>query len=246
VTEPAAAYFQGKILSCAQFNDAKCYQLVPGALSWTEISSIPIDAVMRASVAGDRIVFSGGMEGSSDPQLVVYYDDQGLFIPGPTLPARMSHHCQLTINQTHVFFSGDETLLLNVETDQFTFLENVPRPMSTPACGLLNGMNGKEILMAVTTKSYIFNLNDTAWRPGPQLPEDIEYLAYAQVSGGFLAIGGEGEKYDIATGFPYSVPIDTIYKFDENMYEWILLPQKLELAREETGAVSVPEDFWSC
>jgi len=60
----------------------------------------------------------------------------------------------------------------------------------SPACGLLKGRFGEEILIASTRFSYILNLNDLTWRSGPPLPDPNGSLTYAQVSGGFVAIGG--------------------------------------------------------
>jgi len=245
VDAPAATYFQGKIVSCSYSNDGRCFELASGAPSWTETLPIPTGFVERASVADNKIVFSGGLALGEGQKLVFYYDDQGIFTPGPNIPVEMHDHCQVTINETHVFLGSYPThsaLLLNVRTDQYTFLEDIPDRISSPACGLLNGIYGKEILIAGTFYSLIFNVNDMIWRNGPELPEYLDYMSYAQVSGGFLAIGGEGVRDDI--NFFYAT--DTVYKFDETIYQWTLLPERLELRRELPGAVSVPEEFLNC
>jgi len=99
----------------------------------------------------------------------------------------------------------------------------MPDTVPLPACGLLNGMYGEEIMLASNSKSFIFNLKRQAWRFGPPLPEPIEALGYAQVHGGFLALAGEmDETFNLQ---------NAIYKFDESTNQWIILEQRQDLAR---------------
>jgi len=240
----AATYYQEKIVACPGYGgDGNCYELESGALSWKKVLPYPSTGVEyhRASVVDNEIVFSGG---AGNGRKVFYYDDQSIFQPGPELPVDMFDHCQLTINDTHAFIGGfpkPTAVILNSRTQQYTSLPDIPVDLPPAACGLLNGSNGEEILIASTTYSFILNLDDLVWRNGPKLPKSLSDMAYAQVSGGFLAIGGYDR--DSILGGSYR---SSIYKFNEHTYEWNLLPQGLARGREEAFAVAVPEDFLDC
>jgi len=69
--------------------------------------------------------------------------ENGVFQPGPILPFEKEGHCQVTINDTHVFFTagtkgnGGETFLLDWTTKEFTILPIIPDNLPNAACGLL-------------------------------------------------------------------------------------------------------------
>jgi len=239
-----AVYYLGAIFACSgnspNGTQPVCFELESGASSWREVARYPNLATSQgASVIDNQIIFTGGS--AYDKGLFFY--EQGLFTPGPILPFAMYKHCQLTINDTHIFiggYPGNGAMLFEARTGEFTFADNM-RGILPPACGFLNGIFGEEILLIASTTSQILNLNSLAWRAGPSISQDLEDLAYAQVSGGFVTIGGL-DNFDDSR----FTTTDNIYKCDENTYKWTLLEQKLTIARSKAAAVAVPPDFLTC
>jgi len=157
------------------------------------------------------------------------------------MPAAKAGHCQLTINSTHIFitgYSGTEAFILDWENQDWFMVDDIPVVELRPSCGFLESSQfGSEILVAVGRYSYIFSLTNLIWRDGPALPQLTVNLGYAQVSGGFLAIGG-----DVNGSLQ-----DTVYKFSEDSYEWKLLENsKLEVPKSLVAAVAVPDEFLNC
>jgi len=43
-----------------------------------------------------------------------------------------------------------------------------------------------------------------------------------------------------------SLFFDTVYKFDENLYDWVLLEERLANPRVSAAAIAVPDNFLGC
>jgi len=79
----------------------------------------------KASVVGNEIIFTGGLGDIQDERRVFKFNNQGIFTPGPELPERMNNHCQLTINETHIFVGGYPTpgaFLLDLSTEEYVII----------------------------------------------------------------------------------------------------------------------------
>jgi len=244
VEQHTAVFYQGKIVSCGGYADVRndrCFELGPDLRSWVEINSLPIDetASMQSSVIDGKWVISGGDTDLTHTSLLSYYD--GIFQPSPPLPFEKWNHCQLTLNSTHIFFTGGygySTFMLNWPRQEWIFLDDAPRSDTDPACGFVKTPSlGQEVIVAFETRSYIFSLADLEWRDGPLLPEDLSDFTNAQLNNGFLAIGGFNSD---------NQEVDTIYRFDPNSYDWVLEPSRLAIPRRRAEAVAVPDDFLAC
>jgi len=96
---------------------------------------------------------------------------------------------------------------------------------------------GPEIILASDARSSIFSLTDLVWKDGPPLPKVLNQLTTAQLTDGILAIGGRD---------PVGVDVDTVYKFDEDVYDWVLEKERLVNPRIYGAAVAVPDSFLAC
>jgi len=237
-----AAFIKGKIITCGgndenKIKTDKCFELGPDYDDWQEVQPLPygVNLDMESSVMGDKWLISGGMEVVDS--LLVHNGD--LFEPGLTMPYGQYGHCQVTVNSTHVLLTGGANQILNWETKEFTVLDFAPNPRLDAACGFINSPNfGPEVLIAAADKADIFSLTDLDWKSGPTLPLSVDYLASAQVDGGFVAVGG------IYT--PDKTYTDVIFKFDENVFEWIVLEETLDIPTAYGAVVAVPNDFLQC
>jgi len=241
-----AAYYQGKVVVCGgrvgdgNVSTDQCFELSSDLTEWVEISSLPEDpsSKLSSSVIRDTWVISGAGEAS------VYFYKDGSFTPGVAMPADISTHCQLTLNNSHVFFAGDSVnaFILDWERQEYVILEDMPDGFTYPNCGLVNNpFFGPEVVMAKGERpAHVFSLTDLTWREARSMPEDIYLASEAQVDGGFLAMGGY-----IAGSNPW-VPQDSIYKFDDESYDLELLDQRLEIPVWTAGAVAVPDEFLRC
>jgi len=106
--------------------------------------SLPIGTDnLASSVIDGKWLLSGGSNDISTQSKTLLYED-GVFMPGPDMPARKHSHCQLTLNSTHIFFVGGggedalTTFILDWPSQEYTFLESLPATDSYPACGVIN------------------------------------------------------------------------------------------------------------
>jgi len=242
-----ASFYQGKVFTCGGENeDAKqdaCF-VMDDTLIWQPFDPLPYGLSDAASSnIGDFWWITGGR-----PESEFYYRDNATFIfdgtefsEGPFLPYGMESHCQLTVNDTHVFlYEGkfSNAFMFNWDTQEWIFLERIPDPLRVGACGLLSNPNfGPEILVAEDYTSYIFNLADGQWREGPTPPVDISYPNYAQLEDGFI-VTNVNNIGDVSTR--------NTYVFSDAIYEWVKWDDELEIAREFSAALAVPEDFLHC
>ena len=72
--------------------------------------------------------------------------------------------------------------------------------------------------------------NELYWRPGPAFP-----TAVPDNTGSFLMVGGTSDK-----GSTY---LDTIYRFDEDTYEFVLLDQRLPYGASRITAIFVAPEM---
>jgi len=240
-----AAYYRGKVVACGGYTGeeftANCYELSSDLNEWLPIQSLPDTRLFfqtfKSSVIDDTWVLSGGDEFSTG---VFAYDE--IFSPLPSLPEGFSDHCQLTVNEKFIFFSGNthtrDTFLFNWETQEYIQLEDMPEGVNDPACGILNNpFDGPEFLVATGYDAFIFSLKDLSWREARLFPVKARFLTSVNVDGGILAVGG-AENFDDA--------MDTLYKFDEDTHDWTLLDKRLEIPRFYSAVVAVPDEFLQC
>jgi len=105
------------------------------------------------------------------------------------------------------------------------------------ACGLVkNPIGGPEVVIASDESSYIFSLDDQQWRNGPLLPKNMKWMMNAQLEDDFLVIGG----------YENGKNLNSVYRFDKDLYDWVLLDAVMQIPRRFAAAVPVPDSFLSC
>ena len=76
----------------------------------------------------------------------------------------------------------------------------------------------------------IFDLEDMSWSPAPfDLPVPIYQAASVQYGTTMAVVGGRDNHH-----------YDTMYKLDEDTYEWIEMEQKLSVAKSAMTVISLP------
>ena len=110
-------------------------------------------------------------------------------------------------------------------------------PRYQHSCGLVtNPVTGDKEVVAVSGYGYsrateIYNVEGDTWRAGPDFPEPARYVRVAQDGrNSFFALGG------YLSGAVY---LDTIYRFDEDSYEFVLLEQRLPFGAERAFGMMV-------
>lgn len=73
----------------------------------------------------------------------------------------------------------------------------------------------------------------------PEVTDDLAESTTVVFGDTFLLVGGSASEED---GFS----TDAIWQYDQANSAWILLPQRLQIARHEHTAYFVPDDFVSC
>jgi len=245
----AATFYQDKVFACGgEINDEPlddCFFMDDNFI-WQPLKSLPNPLSRAASSnVADIWWLTGGrtLEGDSSTHIFNGID----FLKGPILPVGMSDHCQLTLNNTHVFFTEGEygdTFMYNWDTQEWIILESLPKPSySFGACGLLNHPEfGPEILALQRDYSlqrdfsFVYNLADGQWRDGPEPPFSIDEPSYATIEDGLVVAA--------ASNNPNLFPRE-VYKISSD-YEWSKLEEELEVARDFSVGIPVSEEFLKC
>ena len=89
----------------------------------------------------------------------------------------------------------------------------------------------------IDSPTQIFSVDDNAWRVGPYFPEHAVLMTAVQDGrGSFLLVGGYIED-DVLTN------IDTLYRFDGDTYEFVLLEPRLPIGARAPGVVFVSQEM---
>ncbi len=234
----------GLIKSCGSTYDRDdCYDYNPATNSWITSASLMYERNKPRSSLIDGIwLVSGDDFGTIDVTLTTEMWTGTGFEPGPSLPIPMYVPCQLTINSTHVFFvdtyDTGNAYLLDWYEQTWTELPTMTVDRYRMSCGLINNPeNGIEAVIVEDGVTEIFNFRDEEWRTGPAVGS-FSLAGYAQIGDTFVVVGGEDDK---------NADLDTIYKFDNINYDWILMSQRLQVPRTlYPGVVAVPDEFVTC
>ncbi len=245
-----ATYYNGQVLACGGFNSDyqdDCFIYNPQSNSWDQMESMMSTRIYhRSSVIQDVWFISGGQHlhsGINSELDSTEVWDGSSFAPGPELPETMQYHCQVTINDTHVFVSDIDllygssggTYLLNWEDKTWAQLETLRNLKDRPACGLARSESkGVEIVVVGDGESEIFSLESMSWRSGPDQSFPTSVLTAAQLRKTFLVVGGSaGDSNET---------VRKVYEYDPEEETFVLLEQELEVSRSEAAAVAIPEN----
>ncbi len=232
----------GVVKSCgSETSYDDCYDYDPDSNRWVGSPNMLYGRHSpRASSIDGTWLISGPPTTADAPYASEMWSD-GELVSGPTVPPNMDNHCQITVNDTHVFFADGQDLGPSYLYDfnAQTWTEMPPKTVKTsrPSCGFIkNPDNGVEAVVYDQGITEIFNFNDMTWRLGPEMPW-TSYSGFAQLSETFVMVGGNG----------YGTDLDLIFQFDNLEYKWILKGQHLGIERDKSpGVVAVPDDFVSC
>jgi len=239
-----ATFYDGKVIACGGYDGTstinECYTLGPDLIRWNQVTPLLGGPRIRmgSSIVDHKWLISGGENSRSILKSTLIFDGSQ-FIEGPEMQFPKTKHCQVTINATHVFFAngGSATFVLDWETQEYAIFDNIPTSKEYGSCGVINNVaHGMEVLVADETSSYIFSFTDLEWRDGPKLPLSTVDSFSVPLDGGFLSMGGKQAGSYFAT----------IYKFDENQYNWLVEAVQLETPRQYAAAVAVPDSFLNC
>ncbi len=244
----AVTLIDGYIKSCgSQYDRDDCYDYDFATNQWTTSESMLTPrANPKASLIDGVWLVSGDNEEieSGNAPFSTEIWSNGQFAEGPTLPAAMYNHCQLTVNSTHVFFGNKEgsypSFLLNWENQEWTELPTRTNGGYFPSCGLINNPeNGLEAVVVEDGHSDILNFNTLQWRAGPSLEYSFDRSGSAQLTDTFVVVGG--------SNYAGTDTLNTIYQFDHINYDWILLSKKMQIKRQGYfGVLAVTDDLVSC
>jgi len=148
VASATSAYIDGKVIVCGGQDSEQvfnqCYALTSATSEWVGFFPLPEPLWdMSSSVIDGKWFITGGRNRFGRAQAKTYIYNNGLFEPGPQLPALKFGHCQITINDTHVFFAGgdydqNEAFILNWVTGEWTMLDDLSGMDNHGACGIFN------------------------------------------------------------------------------------------------------------
>ena len=112
-------------------------------------------------------------------------------------------------------------------------------------CGAVtNGDAVEDVVMvthegALAQQSEIYNVAEDNWRPGPAYPEPdaIRVTAVQDGEGSFYVLGGK-ERIEVD-----ALKLDTVYRFDSDTYEYVLLDTRIPFAANDVAALFTTGDI---
>ncbi len=135
---------------------------------------------------------------------------------------------------------------INVSTGEHTIVGYLPADLLTlPSCGLATKSDGSKVVVVAggsfnanegITDSYILDLEQNIFLPGPPLPQPRTWARAVQYGNSFIIVGGAD------SGFEPIAYEDMLY-YNPDDEAWEVLPQKLPYPDYVNGAVLVPDDF---
>ena len=175
---------------------------------------------------------------------------------GPVMPYPAYGVCALSINDTHSFIAGGVNEVDGHDYISTSFIYDWARATWTTlasmnaarelcaGCGVVvNPYTGsREIVVfsgygAPAISTEIYDIDEDSWRGGPDYPENAQMVAAVQDSlGSFYALGGYLAGTD-------DTRLDSIYRFDEDTYEFVLLEQRLPYAAGDIMGLMVSRDM---
>ncbi len=161
------------------------------------------------------------------------------------MPESMYGHCQVSINETHVFFAdgvNGTAYILDWSTKEYSLLEDIPGNPNKDyiTCGAIyNNLNGQEIVIVSRGSSSIFNVLNMTWRQGPDVEIEFVMASAAQLGSTFVVVGGCSPEDEFEN-------FDSVFVFDAVNYEFVLSDVKLDVAVRSAGVVALPDDYVRC
>ena len=229
LSDSGSSYINGVVRVCGGSDTSydmydSCYSFDFDDNKWVAMESM-IDrrGEFGSSVIGNEWFLTGGRGTDeygflTDVIATEIWTESSGFVPGPELPLELWSHCQLTINDTHVFLAdmtrGFSPYILDWEEKEYQELRHKLPDYTrySPACGLLSPDGyAQSIVIAGDGTSDILSLDTMTWSTGPDLPINHERMTSVQLSDTFALVGGYNENTEMLE--------DSILIFDPIAYD---------------------------
>jgi len=200
-------------------------------------------------------VFGGESSSSSKSKTTELISIDGGVEDGPELPEAVVYHAITSINSTVSLLSGGSTntyspltWYFNQETNVFsagpslregrgrhgsaTIVDKVTKEKIPMVTGGYGGPGGFQFRIQLDSTELLIN---GMWQSGPPLPKTLDGISTVEIQGGAFLFGGLDEyaNYNLA-----------IYQLcSSGICSWSTLNQELKVARRETVAIRVPDNF---
>ena len=247
--------------------EPRCYAIFPDA---TTVIGMSIHRAYPASVTINKtnLWVTGGLTyGTSLESLYQVLSTTDVIdaqykthTPGPELPQKLFGHCALSINQQEVMMVGGyqgDTIweAKSTSTTHIYHFENGWRKgpnmnaaRADLACSIFTSQSNQYVVVTggVNDRGYLsstelFSLVDNQWLSGPNLPLKLAAHSMVSLLTKVYVIGG------LTPGSgPLGVSQSKIYAMDQAMDQWMVLEQKLSVARYYFTALTVPDSMVSC
>ena len=161
------------------------------------------------------------------------------FITYVDLPVERYYHNIVSIEENRAMLLGGQTTFQEAYTFNGTWSNSstLSRGRQYSQAGMVTFNNGTKMVVAAggvnEQTTEFLNFDEDEWNFGPDLPYSIYRGASVQLNNTFLIVGGDSN----------GTALDTIWKFDAEAEEWILLNEHMTTARYYTAAFLVPNDF---
>jgi len=226
-----------------------CYKLTNGG--WQEFASMNERRLLAAGIMFKNKfhIFGGYNDASGNLQTSEIISIDGAVEYGPELPEAVSSHAITSINSTVSLLSGGWT----GDYSPLTWFFNHETQAFSSGPSLLEGRqnHGSATIVDKVTKAKIpmvtggigngYSRLDTTellingmWQSGPPLPKALDSFSMLEIHGDAYMFGGDDGDYNSA-----------IYQLtcSSGICSWSTLNQELKVARIDTIAIPVPNNF---
>ena len=238
------AYVNAKAIVCGGYPfTSDCYIYVPSNGTWNKTNS----QLQQRNYAVSTVVqetwwTTGGFIGLYLKSTEVYDYVTSDFAPFMDLPAPRDFHNLVKINESFIMLLGgqeafNETFLFDVNARIWTQGPSMLNGRRFTQAGLVTFDNGTKVVIVTggqgLQSTEVLNLEEGAWSYGVEFPHEIYWGNVVQLENTFIIVGGhDGSKI-----------MDTMWKYDTNVDDWILMPEKLSQPKEWMATFLVPDSY---
>lgn len=162
------------------------------------------------------------------------------FVPFVNLPEERESHNLVSIDDNRAILLGGQDFFVDTYICNDGTWEDGPvlsKGRQQSQAGLVTFNNGTKMIVAASGQyektTEFLPVDGEEWHFGPDLPYYIFWGASVQLEKTFLIVGGFGN----------GTSLDTIWTFDIEKENWVLLEEHLKTERQLTAAFLVPDEY---
>ena len=242
-------------------NSGSCYTYAGG--TWTQSNSMTTGRNLAALAPSPfqnqskNFVVTGGITNPAALENTGELFSNGIWQAlSLNLPVQIYNHCMVLVNATTLMIIGGaqngvdpsaNTFYFNTENGNWQTGPKLNNARSYFGCARIRQNSNSRQYSIIVAGGYtglvlssveLLDAEATLWRTGPELP--------TQIGGHTLVEFNSGSVLLVAGATSIQNNVGTIYQLVDGSSQWVLLPQKLKVARRFVTSYLVPDAITTC